>query len=129
MGAVTDENGSPLPGVTVEISSPSLLGGVHSQITGADGEYRFINLPPANYTAVFKLKGFQTIERTGIIVSVNMRTVENITLKLSALEESVIVTAAAPIVDVTRSGISTTYSKVQIEKLPFARNTYFDIVN
>ncbi len=129
MGKVTDENGIPLPGVTVEISSPSLLGGVHSQLTGADGEYRFLNLPPGTYKAVFKLAGFQTLERTGIIVSLNMSTVENISLKLATIEESVTVTAVSPVVDVTRSGISTTYSKVQLEKLPFSRNTYFDIVN
>lgn len=129
VGAVVDESGLPLPGVTVEISSPSLLGGVHSQITGAEGEYRFLNLPPGIYKAVFRLKGFQTIERTGIVVSINMTTIENITLKLATLEESVTVTATAPVVDVTRTGISTTYSKIQLEKLPFARNTYFDIVN
>ncbi|MDH7513704.1 MAG: TonB-dependent receptor [Clostridiales bacterium] len=129
MGTVTDENGLSLPGVSVEISSPSLLGGVHSQVTGANGEYRFLNLPPGIYKAVFKLEGFQTIERADIIVSLNITTVENITLKLAALEESITVTAASPVIDVTKSGISTTYSKVQLEKLPFNRNTYFDIVN
>ncbi|MGQ9471477.1 MAG: TonB-dependent receptor [Candidatus Aminicenantales bacterium] len=129
VGTVVDESGLPLPGVTVDISSPSLLGGVHSQTTGTDGEYRFLNLPPGIYKAVFKLKGFQTIERTGIVVSLNMTTIENITLKLATLEESITVTATAPVIDVTRTGISTTYSKIQLEKLPFARNTYFDIVN
>jgi len=32
-GVVCDEEGGPLPGVTVEISSPALMGGVHAQIT------------------------------------------------------------------------------------------------
>ena len=38
VGKVSDDEGTPLPGVTVEISSPSLMGGVHSQFTS--DEYR-----------------------------------------------------------------------------------------
>ena len=37
VGKVTDEEGTPLPGVAVEISSPSLMGGPRSQITTENG--------------------------------------------------------------------------------------------
>ncbi len=43
IGNVSDDEGVLLPGVTIEISSPSLMGGVHSQLTSDDGGYRFIN--------------------------------------------------------------------------------------
>jgi len=56
-GTVSDADGTPLPGVTVEISSPSMMGGVRSQITSDRGNYRFINLPPGTYKLVFKLEG------------------------------------------------------------------------
>ncbi|MHC4322364.1 MAG: carboxypeptidase-like regulatory domain-containing protein, partial [Planctomycetota bacterium] len=49
IGKVADDEGVSLPGVIVEISSPSLMGGVHSQLTSEDGDYRFINLPPGTY--------------------------------------------------------------------------------
>jgi hypothetical protein len=37
-GTVSDADGASLPGVTVEISSPSLMGGVQSQITSVNGD-------------------------------------------------------------------------------------------
>jgi outer membrane receptor protein involved in Fe transport len=128
-GVVTDEEGAPLPGVNVEISSPNLMGGVFSQVTSEKGVYRFINLPPGIYRVVFKLQGFQTIERENIRVSLDATTTEDIALKPAAIEESITVTAASPVVDITKSSLTTSYSKDQLEKLPFNRSTYFDIVN
>jgi hypothetical protein len=54
---------------------------------------------------------------------------QDIVLKQTTLEEQVTVTAAPPVVDVTKSGVSTTYAKDELEKLPFSRSSYFDIIN
>ena len=40
-GTVKDETGELLPGVTVEISSPALIGGVKSIVTSATGSIHF----------------------------------------------------------------------------------------
>ncbi|MBP1767471.1 MAG: hypothetical protein H6P98_1586, partial [Candidatus Aminicenantes bacterium] len=128
-GVVTDEQGAPLPGVTVELTSPALMGGVHTQVTADRGIYRFANLPPGTYKIVFKLEGFHTVEQPNLTVSLNSTVTQDISLRQATLEEQVTVTAAPPTVDVTKSGVSTTYSKDALEKLPFNRSTYFDIVN
>jgi outer membrane receptor protein involved in Fe transport len=128
VGKVTDEEGGPLPGVTVEISSPSLMGGAHTQITTETGTYRFINLPPGTYRLVFSLPGFQKVERPTLKVSLDTTVTEDIVLKQSTVEESVEVTAEAPVVDVTKSGVSTTFSAEQIENIPSGRFTIFDII-
>jgi outer membrane receptor protein involved in Fe transport len=128
-GVVTDEQGAPLPGVTVELTSAVLMGGVQSQITSERGTYRFANLPPGTYKIAFKLQGFKTVEQPNLIVSLNTTTTQDVSLVQSTLEELVTVTAASPVVDVTKSGVSTTYAKEALEKLPFNRSTYFDIVN
>jgi len=128
VGKVTEEQGTPLPGVTVEISSPSLMGGVHSQVTSETGDYRFINLPPGTYKLVFSLDGFQKVEKQNIKVSLNTTVTEDMTLKQSTVEELVTVTAESPVVDVTKSGVSTTFTKEQMEDLPSGRFTVFDII-
>lgn len=128
IGEVTDEEKASLPGVTVEISSPSLMGGVHSQVTSEDGNYRFINLPPGTYTLVFSLDGFQTIERQNIKVSINTTVTADIILNLSNIEETIVVTAEAPVVDVTKSGVTVIFTKEQLEKLPSGRFTVYDII-
>jgi hypothetical protein len=127
-GVVTDDEGVPLPGVTVEISSPAMMGGTRSQVTSEKGVYRFLNLPPGNFQVVFKLPGFQTVTRENIRVSIDSTVTENILLKPSTIEESVTVTAETPVVDVESSAMSITYGKDLIEKLPTARFTYFDII-
>lgn len=128
IGEVTDEEKASLPGVTVEISSPSLMGGVYSQVTSEDGNYRFINLPPGTYTLVFSLDGFQTIERQNIKVSINTTVTADIILNLSNIEETIVVTAEAPVIDVTKSGVTVTFTKEQLEKLPSGRFTVYDII-
>ena len=47
-GTVTDNTGAVLPGVTVTATSPALIQ-PQVQVTGADGAYRFIALPPGVY--------------------------------------------------------------------------------
>ncbi len=126
-GVVTDDQGAPLPGVAVEISSPALMG-IQSQITMDKGLYRFINLPPGAYTVSFKLTGFETVKREAIGILIDSTVTENVVLKPAALQESVTVTGEAPVVDVAAAKTSTVYSLKQIENLPTSRYSFFDIV-
>src|ERR1700730_6375705 len=55
-------SGKPLPGVTVTITSPSLLG-TRTAVTGEGGGYNFQSLPPGAYTVTFELEGLQKVVR------------------------------------------------------------------
>jgi hypothetical protein len=44
-GRVTDISGSPLPGATVEATSPKMQG-IRVEISGRDGKYRVLAVPP-----------------------------------------------------------------------------------
>ena len=59
-GVVTDNEGVPLPGVTVTATSPAAMG-TPTSITSDKGTFRFTNLPPGMYKLVFTLDGFQTV--------------------------------------------------------------------
>ena len=67
-GTVTDSNGSPLPGVSVEIRSTALLG-TRSVVTDAAGRYKFPAIPPGVYTVSAALSGFTKAEKTNVRVS------------------------------------------------------------
>src|SRR5437868_4768579 len=56
-GAVTDDTGAALPGVTVTITNTA-NGTSQVTITGADGSFRTIGLSPAPYTVKAELTGF-----------------------------------------------------------------------
>src|SRR5690606_14140596 len=69
VGAVTDEQGSAIPGVTVEVTSPALIERTKSTVTSADGTYQVVDLRPGEYSVTFSLEGFQAVRRTGITLS------------------------------------------------------------
>jgi hypothetical protein len=69
-GTVTDNTGAVLPGVTVTVSGPALIQ-PQVQVTSADGDYRFLALPPGTYDVGFELTGFQSVKREGIRVVIN----------------------------------------------------------
>jgi hypothetical protein len=127
-GTVKDDQGEILPGVMVEIESPALIGGKQSMITTATGSFLFASLAPGTYTAKFSLTGFQGVKRENIVVSVGKTVTIDIALKQAGIEETVNVIGAAPVVDVTKSGTSTTYDQKLLDNLPKTRFTYMDIM-
>src|SRR5687767_3685435 len=56
-GTVRDMQGGAMPAVTIEVTSPALIG-VRTTISDDLGQYRITNLPVGTYTVVFTLSGF-----------------------------------------------------------------------
>jgi outer membrane receptor protein involved in Fe transport len=128
VGTVMDEEGTPLPGVTVTITSPNLQG-TRTAITDTGGNYRFPSLPPGVYTLKAELPGFATTVRENIRVSTTIRLTVDVTLKPTALEEEITVIAVSPTVDVKSSETaSVTLSDEILRNVPYS-NFAMDIVN
>jgi outer membrane receptor protein involved in Fe transport len=123
-GTVTDQSGAPLPGVTVELTSPNLQG-TRTAVTAADGRYRFPSLPPGSYTVTGNLSGFGKVQKKAT-VTLDSTTSVALQLQLSTTAE-VTVTGEAPLVDVQSTTQGSNYSAKVIDKLPVGRN-YADIV-
>jgi len=118
-GHITDEQGGPLPGVTVEGRSPAFQG-VRSAVTDATGTYRLILLPPGTYTITATLQGFARSEGT-IIVSLGKTSSGDLKLRPSATAE-VVVSAQAPLIDQESTAIGTNIDNRQIRSLPTGRS-------
>src|SRR3954454_5752892 len=84
-GTVTDNTGAVLPGVTVTASSPALIQ-PQVQVTGAEGDFRFLALPPGVYTIDFELSGFQNIKREGVRVVINQTLTVDQQLQVATLQ-------------------------------------------
>ncbi len=123
-GSVTDQNGGSLPGVTVELASPNLQGS-RTAVTGNDGRYRFVSLPPGRYTVTGNLSGFGNVQKTAN-VTLDATATANLQLSLTT-KESVTVTGEAPLVDVTSTTTGSNYTAKVMDKLPLGRN-YASIV-
>jgi Carboxypeptidase regulatory-like domain len=105
-GLVTDAQGAILPGVTVTATSPSLIG-IQTTVTQADGKFLFPALPSGTYKLVFELSGFQKLTRENVQVATGQTISFDAQLPIASLAESVTVTGASPVVDVTTTKVGT----------------------
>ena len=70
-------------------------------VTDENGAYRIVDLRPGTYTLTFTLPGFNTFKREGARAAVELhRDDQRRALKVGALQESVTVSGASPVVDV-----------------------------
>jgi outer membrane receptor protein involved in Fe transport len=113
-GRVLDEQGNPLPGAEVKISSPDLIGGMQSKMTTADGRFRFVALPRGTYTMEGSLAGFSTMKRDDVRIFVGQTITVDLTLKIGTLEEEVTVMGTSPLVDVKDSQMNATNLDLQM---------------
>ena len=128
MGRVADATGGVLPGVTVTVQSPQLIGGAQSRTTGADGEYRVPALPPGSYTVTFELPGFTTYKRERLILEAGSTLAVDATLGPASMQETVTVEAESPMVDVKSAQMRETATSEIIENIPTGR-TFVDVFN
>src|SRR5215212_2515669 len=99
-GVVRDSSGGVMPGVTVEASSPVLIEKVRSTTTDSAGLYRIVDLRPGIYTLTFSLPGFTTVQREGVQLSGTITVTISAEMRVGALQETLTVTGATPVVDV-----------------------------
>lgn len=121
-GRVTDETGGALPGVTVTVTSPSLLVPQLSIVTQGQGDYSLPDLPIGQYRVTYDLGGFQRFIREQIVITAGFSAEINVTMKVGSVEESLTVSGQSPVVDTTSTTPSTHLTGQFItETLPASR--------
>lgn len=120
-GIVTDGTKAVLPGVTITLSGPAVMGSP-STTTGDNGTFRFAALSPGEYTIKFELGGFGTVIRENIRVGVGFTATVNTELNPATVAESVTVSGQSPVVDVTSNQVATRYDTEMLASLPGARD-------
>jgi hypothetical protein len=121
-GSVKDTTGAILPGVTVEAASPVLIEKTRSVVTDAQGRYTIVDLRPGVYTLTFTLAGFGSLVRSGLELQSNVTVPVSVELRVGAIEESVTVSGASPLVDVQAASRNQVLTRDIIDALPVTRN-------
>ena len=121
-GTVVDESGAVLPGVTVEAASPALIERVRTAVTDSAGVYRIIELRSGTYSVTFGLPGFQSVRREGVELTTGFTATVNASLSVGAIQETVTVTGASPIVDVQNTAVRTRLGREELEALPLGQS-------
>ncbi|MDQ6799676.1 MAG: TonB-dependent receptor [Acidobacteriota bacterium] len=115
-GIVTDNTGAALPGATVTATNTG-TNAARVDVTNTKGSYSISALPVGDYRVQVDLSGFKPTT-TPITLTVNQVARMDFKMQLGGVSETLVVTAAAPLIDKTTSEISTLIDEKQIENLP-----------
>jgi Carboxypeptidase regulatory-like domain len=124
LGTVTDNTGATVPNAQVQIleSSTAIA---HAGVTNESGNFTFPDLTPGNYTVSVESKGFKKETRANVDVVVNTATRVDLSLQPGSITESVIVTAAPPIMQTDRADVSANIESRTLQTAPVAVNQNF----
>ncbi len=125
-GRVTDADGGVLPGVTVTAKNPA-TGFAQVLVTNERGEYEFRGLPRSNYSLTAELAGFRALTRTNLEVGLDSRVSVDFRMELGELQETVLVSAAAPLLDVRSVEVAANVTEQQIQILPVAGRDWINL--
>jgi hypothetical protein len=121
-GIVRDASGGVLPGVVVEATSPALIEQTRSAQTDGQGRYNIVDLRPGIYVVTFSLTGFSTVKRDGLEVTTGATLPVNAELSVGAVEETVVVSGASPVVDVQNTGQRDVLNRELLDSIPRTRD-------
>lgn len=126
LGTVTDAQKAVLPGVTV--TARNVETAVESTtVTGTNGRYRLPALRPGIYEIRAELAGFATRVRAGLQLFVGQEAMVDFELPIAGVAEAITVTAEAPLVDTTKSDVSSVVDREQIDLLPLNGRNFADL--
>ncbi|MGB9181360.1 MAG: carboxypeptidase regulatory-like domain-containing protein, partial [Pyrinomonadaceae bacterium] len=124
-GRVMDPQGAAVPNASVTATNQAT--GLEKNATSDDeGNYRLILLPPGSYTVRATGQGFAQTELRDVSVTVGGLTPLEVKLSVGGASESVTITGEAPVVETSRTSISTTVNTRAIENLPVNGRNYLD---
>jgi len=122
-GTVIDEQKGALPGATVTLRNVD-SGQSRSTVTDARGAFQVAGLPPGRYELAAELSGFARFVRSDVTLNIAQELTLNLTLRVAALEEAILVNAELPLVETSRSALGTTITTTDIEELPIAGRNF-----
>ena len=123
-GTVTDSMGAVIPGASVMVTD-ALTNTVRETKTNFQGNYEMFGLKPGTYKATITAAGMSKKETTDIVLNGSDTVTVDAVLKVSAAQESVVVTMEAPAINTEDQTISQTLNNMAVVDLPRdSRNVY-----
>jgi Carboxypeptidase regulatory-like domain len=127
IGTVTDTSGAVIPGAKVTLTNT----GTHiaaSTMTNGTGDYTFNLLNPGQYTVTIEAQGFKKLVIPGFALAAGDRLRENANMEAGSVEETVQVTAAAPLLQTDSSTVQSTVTEQSVQDLPLNGRNFINLV-
>src|SRR5580765_1065517 len=115
-GTISDTTGGVLPGVTVTAVHEA-TGNTFTSVTDERGIYR-IPARVGPYQVQAELQGFSVVKQAGVQLLAGQTVVVNLRMAPSTVQETVTVTAEAPLVNTTSANLGGNIDPTQVQELP-----------
>ncbi|MBI2815587.1 MAG: TonB-dependent receptor [Acidobacteria bacterium] len=126
LGTVKDSSGAVVAGAPLTARNTE-TGQTRTTATAADGSYRLAALPVGSYEIRVEQAGFQREVRSGLTLTVGQEAVVNFTLQVGAVEQTVAVTAEAPLVNTTSGSLGGLVDEQKMADLPLNGRNYIQL--
>ena len=124
-GTIVDQTGGVLPGVIVTAVHEA-TGNSFEAVTDGVGAYR-LSLRVGVFRLSAELQGFAPLTQTGLQVLVGQQVLVNFTMRPESLQESVVVTGEAPLINVASSRLGGNIDPRQVQELPLNGRNWMDL--
>jgi len=125
-GTVKDSQNALVPFVVVSLTNVD-TGTARQILSGPDGTYGFLQMPPGNYKIEAKLPGFSVFARD-VRLQVDTPGTLNILLEIGQVSSTVSVTAEAPLINTQTAAMGTPFTETQIRQLPLQTRNIVDLL-
>ncbi len=127
-GTVTDPSGAVIVGAKVTVTDVQ-RGVARTLTTDTAGQYSAPSLTPGDYSVSATFTGFQTLNRTGITVGVGQAVRADLVMEVGTAAQTVTVTEAVPIINVSNEVLSSTVEDTQLSQLPINGHLYTKVLD
>jgi hypothetical protein len=126
-GSVTDPSGAALTDAKVTLTNTGTQE-KHTQDTGGQGSYQFVNVIPGEYRLDIEKSGFKHFGRTNVTVQVQQDTHIDATLTVGQVSETVEVTSETSLLQAETSSLGTVVEERQATELPLNGRNIFNLI-
>lgn len=126
-GTVTDQAGAVVPSAKVLLQNEA-TGFIREVTTNENGQYVGSSIPTGDYVITVEQTGFQKLRRSGIrLTAADVLTVD-LQLTIGNVQETVEVTATAPLVQSQTAAVSSLVTNEQMVEMPLNGRTFTSLV-
>lgn len=118
-GTVEDPSGAVIPNATITLTNEATSAKIIAASTST-GTYVFDNVTPGNYTIEASAAGFGKFVEHGVAVHVQQVNTVDVKLATSNVQQTVTVTAAAPLLQTENAQVGQSVSNQEVNDLPLA---------
>ena len=126
-GTVNDESNAPISGVDVMVKNVD-TGATRETTTDSRGQYQIPSLPVGDYEIRAGKSGFAEELRSGVHLVVGQSATVDLSLHVGQLNQRILVTADAPVVDVSTAPIAGLVNEQQIKDLPLNGRSFDELL-